>query len=358
MRRSVGTLILTLGLVWSSAMPAAAHGGGGTDATNFLSSIQGVAKPGPDGQPAGEAQVAGVSWRVIAGDVMLEVTNRTSKELSIPGYEGEPYLRISSDGVYRNRNSPATYLNEGRYGGEVPAEASKDSKPRWEKVSDKPTYYWHEHRIHWMSLNLPPQVQNDQTSERVVFDWLVPFSMADEAFVLTGQLKWVPPLQIWPWLLGALLLISLPFLGAMALRGERRTAYLLKTGSAAVILFSILSAIHSIDDLIAVPADPLANVFAAFKVFPFVISGVIAGLWAWRGRARPALALAIGAASISLGVGIAHVFALSNSQLATTLPELFSRIVFAGTMVLVLPAGVAAWLARPRLGAGQPVAAV
>ena len=356
MHRAVLVLVLSASLLFGTAVPAAAHGGGGTDATNFLSTIQGVSKAGPDGEPAEEARVAGVGWRVIAGDAMLEVTNTSSQELTIPGYEGEPYLRISKQGVYRNENSPATYLNEDRFGAEVPEEASAKADPKWEKISDDSNYYWHEHRIHWMSASLPPQVASDQGSERVIFDWIVPFLMDQESFVLSGQLKWIPPLQIWPWLLGALVLTSLPMLGALVLRGDRRRRYLLKVGSGMVILFAILGAVHSFDDLIAVPASALENVFAASKVLPFVIAGLVAGLWAWRGRTRPVLALAIGAGAISMGIGIAHVFALSNSQLATTLPELFSRVVFAGTMVLILPVGAAAWLARPPVDADSSVA--
>ena len=34
----------------------------------------------------------------------------------IRGYEGEPYLRFAPDGVFRNEASPATYLNDDRYG--------------------------------------------------------------------------------------------------------------------------------------------------------------------------------------------------------------------------------------------------
>lgn len=355
MRRSFAVLMLCIACVFGSATPAAAHGGGGTDATNFLSTIQGVARVGPDGKPAGEADVPGIEWRVIAGDAMIQVKNGTGQELSVLGYQGEPYLRINPSGVYRNANSPATYLNEGRFGGEVPTGVSERADPKWEKVSDEPSYYWHEHRIHWMSATLPPAVAADQSSERVVFDWTVPFSIQNESYALSGQLKWIPPLEIWPWLLSALIVLAVPLLGAIPLRAERRRRYLLRAGSGLVIVLAILGAVHSVDDLIAVPASALENIFAASKVFPFVIAGLVAGVLAWRGRSRSELALAIGAVAISLGIGIAHVFALSNSQLATTLPEIFSRVVFAGSMVLILPAGLAAWLAH---SATQPETAV
>ena len=63
--------------------------------------------------------------------------NDTDQELVIEGYDGEPYLRFDADGgVFRNANSPATYLNQERYGGvDVPASASKSAAPSWERVS-------------------------------------------------------------------------------------------------------------------------------------------------------------------------------------------------------------------------------
>ena len=55
---------------------------------------------------------------VLQGDDQLHLRNDTGRELLIEGYEGEPYLRFDADaGVFRNANSPATYLNEERYGG-------------------------------------------------------------------------------------------------------------------------------------------------------------------------------------------------------------------------------------------------
>lgn len=326
--------------------PAFAHGGGSTDATNFLSAITGVETAGPEGKPEGPATVPGLEWKVIAGDSMLEVENTTRSELRIPGYTGEPYLRIGPDGVRRNKNSPATYLNEGRFGGDVPAGVSENAEPKWVKVSDEPVFAWHEHRIHWMSQTLPPSVQADQGVERLVFDWAVPFELDDRQLVLTGQLKWIPPLQIWPWLLGALLVTSIPLAGVLLTKGSRRRSLVLKTGAAMVIVFAVLSVVHTIDDLMAVPASALENVFAAGRVIPFVVFALLGAIWALRDLRRSDIGLIFGAASISLGVGIAQVFALSNSQIATTLPEEFSRAVFAGTMMLFIPVGIAAWLSR------------
>ena len=45
----------------------------------------------------------------------LELVNETSTEVVVPGYSDEPYLRIGPDGVWRNANSPATYINLDRF---------------------------------------------------------------------------------------------------------------------------------------------------------------------------------------------------------------------------------------------------
>lgn len=46
----------------------------------------------------------------------LRLTNTSDETVSVPGYSAEPYLEISPDGVRRNENSPATYLNLSRDG--------------------------------------------------------------------------------------------------------------------------------------------------------------------------------------------------------------------------------------------------
>src|SRR5919109_5120521 len=86
--------------------------------------------------------------------------NNTGKPILVPGYDGEPYLRFTTDAVYRNERSPATYLNEERYGEiELPARANAEAKPERKKVADSGYYEWHDHRIHWMSPVPPPQVR-------------------------------------------------------------------------------------------------------------------------------------------------------------------------------------------------------
>jgi hypothetical protein len=112
----------------------------------------------------------------------------------ILGYEGEPYLRFDEDGVWRNTRSPATYLNDDRYGaGVVPADADSDASPRWEHLSDGSTWDWHDHRIHWMSTLDPPVVQRDPNTAHHILDWNVPGLIDGGRFVIEGRLDYEPP---------------------------------------------------------------------------------------------------------------------------------------------------------------------
>jgi len=100
---------------------------------------------------------------VLDGDRYLELTNTTGAEVIVLGYQGEPYLRFTPDRVVcRNTNSPATYLNEDRYGdADIPPGTSARTEPEWEQVSTDSRFAWRDHRAHSMSRTDPPQVATD-----------------------------------------------------------------------------------------------------------------------------------------------------------------------------------------------------
>ena len=83
--------------------------------------------------------------------------------------------RLPRRTVYRNSLSPATYLNDDRYG-----KSSSQTKPtpKHPRVGTgrRParTYQWHDHRIHWMSQTLPPKVRAAKDKPHHVFNWTVP----------------------------------------------------------------------------------------------------------------------------------------------------------------------------------------
>ena len=163
---------------------AAGHGDGA--ARGYSSRVTSV-QPG----------LAGLSVEVLDGDDQLMVRNGTGREVVIEGYDDEPYLRFATDGgVFRNANSPAMYLNEDRYGAvAVPASASKNSEPRWERVSSENEYAWHDHRIHWMSRIDPPKVRAAKDKPHHVFNWTVPATAGGMPIAIEGSLEYAPPPQ-------------------------------------------------------------------------------------------------------------------------------------------------------------------
>jgi hypothetical protein len=187
---------------------AASHGGGG--ALGFRSTVTGIT-------PA----VDGLAARVLDHDDRLELTNDTGKRLVVLGYEGEPYLEFHDGKVRRNMSSPATYLNDDRFGETtVPDEAGPNAPPRWQDVSPRERYDWHDHRIHWMSRELPPKVEATKNQAQHVFDWKVTATLDGEPLVISGSLDYEPPPEGRPILLGAIL-TALIVAGALAVLVRR-----------------------------------------------------------------------------------------------------------------------------------------
>jgi hypothetical protein len=160
---------------------AAAHGGGG--ALGFSSTVTQIS-------PAAE----GLSVTVIDYDDRLQLRNNTGKSLVILGYEGEPYLSFRKGGVYHNLHSPATYLNDDRFGRvALPQHADPKKPPEWEQVAAHEEYDWHDHRIHWMSTTLPHKVRAAKDKPHHVFNWIIPARLDGQHLVIAGTLDYQPP---------------------------------------------------------------------------------------------------------------------------------------------------------------------
>jgi hypothetical protein len=172
-------LIVAVGLALVAALPstALAHGGN----PDFRSIIHGV-----------RPSLPGVSVSVLGYDNQLQLINRSGKDVTIQGYNGEPYGRVLADGtVEENRNSPATYLNADRLGATpVPKFASADKAPSWRFVDKTGRFIWHDHRMHWMGSGLPPQVKAKDKKTKI-FDYGIPIEVANTKATVSGTLFWV-----------------------------------------------------------------------------------------------------------------------------------------------------------------------
>jgi hypothetical protein len=138
-------------------------------------------------------KVAGLDLQVLQFSDRLQLQNHTGRTISVEGYEGEPYARIEANGTVEvNKHSPAYYLNESFYGNvTVPSFASAKARPQWSVVDRTGQFEWHDHRIHWMSPVLPPQVK-DKSKRTLIFDWQVPIVVAGQRGTVAGQLFWTP----------------------------------------------------------------------------------------------------------------------------------------------------------------------
>jgi hypothetical protein len=241
--------------------------------------------------------VAGVTFTVVGGDAFMEVEVAEGHSVLVPGYFKEPYIRIDTDGsVWLNLDSPAYYINQDRYGNvQAPPEADGKGEPRWENVGSGGTYAWQDHRVHWMSFDLPPTVARDRY--QVVFPWEFPVVIDGQEANVRGELVWVPSRNpYWPLLAGALGLLPLVFWDRMKVPVAAAVVGL-ATGVAVVIAFIQYG---------GTPAS--AGGFPLSAGLLLVTAGAaIAGLVSYNERRRLALAALLAGGLALLGWALLNV---------------------------------------------------
>jgi hypothetical protein len=317
-RAAARVLVVVLGVLATLAVagPASAHVGGGVAGSDFDGAVRSVSPAMP-----------GVTVRVLQFGDDLEIVNRTSAEVAVPGYFDEPYLRIGPTGVWRNTRSPATYINLDRLGRvKLPADADPRAAPQWEHLSSDPSYVWHDHRTHWMTQGLlPPAVAADPSVPHTVFDWTIKLRYGDTPVTVAGVLTWRPPpspVLVWP---VVIVLASLPVAAGLWARNARPLGALLLVGAAAVLWHAAVT-----------PAPPpsvsshAAAVLAA--LFPALTAALVAGLGfrsSLRGRGAMAGLLAVVLGWLLLVEGLPDVDVLWSANLLSTGPQLPARLAVA-----------------------------
>lgn len=208
MPRLARAALCAIAMATAIASPAEAHGGD----PRYRSVFDAV-------RPA----VSGLHVQVLGYDNQLELVNRTGRPVTILGYQDEPYARVLPDGaVQLNERSPATFLNEERFGdAPVPTSADPKAPPQWRTVDRTNRFIWHDHRMHWMTRTLPPQVR-DRHRKTKIFDYRIPVQVGAGRASIAGTLYWLGesrgvPMPMWL-ALGALVLLS----AALSVRVRRR----------------------------------------------------------------------------------------------------------------------------------------
>ncbi|SNS32481.1 hypothetical protein SAMN06893096_103223 [Geodermatophilus pulveris] len=317
----LGVLALVLPAVVLLAAPARAHVGGGAAGSDFDARVLAV-----------EPALPGVAVRVLSFGDELELLNATATDVEVPGYSGEPYLRIGPDGVWRNANSPATYVNLDRFGRTaLPAHADPAAEPDWVQVSTEPGYVWHDHRTHWMSEGLlPPAVAADPTRAHRVSAWAVPVVHGGVAAQVRGELTWSPPPRaraVWP---VSVLLALAPVAAALLARGPRPLGALMAVGGVAALYHAATT---------PEPATTVSSHAGALvsALLPGLLAAAVAAgglLAARRGRGGPTALLAVVLGWLLLVQGLPDVDVLWTANVLATGPVLLTRATVAVLVAL------------------------
>ena len=184
------SVVIALGVLIVGAAPASAHTVSGQGSSDFRSRVLSVSP-----------SVAGLRVRSVELGSRIELTWTGPDQLVVVGYDREPYLRIGPDGVFRNRRSPASYLNQTRYGTatSVPPDADPKANPEWVRIGSGRTALWHDHRTQWMGGPLPADVRGAPGQLHTVFPWTFQLLESGRPIAVNGVLEWVPSASSRPW---------------------------------------------------------------------------------------------------------------------------------------------------------------
>jgi len=312
LRRIGVSVLMAFALLVATAGPASAHTVSGQGATNYRSTLTGVTPSMRD-----------LKVRVVNLGSDLEVTWTGATQLIIFGYQGEPYLRIGPDGVYRNRLSPATYLNATRSLGAIPPFADYKAAPDWVKLSGGRTVIWHDHRIHWMGGPTPPPVAAAPGSFHHVVAWKVQMSDGTTPIVATGSLDWVPGPSPWPWV-GVI--VALAFIG-IAAGLSRRWAPMLLTLVGILVVADVLHAVGTGVFAAGSTAHKLLVIITGsyYSVVAWVLGAIGMRLLSKRSVDGLFAAVFTGLV-IGLFGGLADVIALARSQIPFQWGVVFAQV--------------------------------
>jgi hypothetical protein len=325
-RRVLATLLLAMVWLAASAAPASAHGIGVTTPTNYQTRVLSIT-------PA----VPGVTVSVIEIGKRLQIRNVSGTEITVVGYDGEPYLRIGPDGVLENRHSPTWWFNKTLKPtlAQPPAAVRAGADPAWHRVSTGRTARFHWHPAHWMGTSRPPIAARDPGHVHVIETWQLRMERGSERVVVRGDLRWLPYRSPWPEVLLAVILAA----GVIVAGRTRQWRWVLVGGLAALI---VVEAVH----VAGIWTASYSGVMSRVGNNTYSLVGIVLGAWAIARLARSddardatPLAFVAGIVLVVAG-GFTDLASLTRPVLPTRLPHELARALIAvvigiGTGVVV-----------------------
>jgi hypothetical protein len=313
-------LVGTAAVLAATATPAAAHGVGGLQPTNYETVVRGVAPP-----------VAGLRVRTSDLGEKIELRNDSDRAVVVVGYEREPYLRLGPGGVWENARSPAVFLNRSvRPKRAAPARYDAEARPEWRHVGDRPVARWHDHRAHWMDTNDAPAVRRAPDERHVVIrDWTIPLRLGDRHLAIEGDVIWVPGPSPWPWVVLAVGVAA----GLVALT---RTRHWVGTLTGALALGIVSETVHVVGAWSASTASIVSRLGASIYSVGGIAIAILALVWLRRRDPWAAMpAVLIAGLFLLVAGGLADLTTLTRSQVPSTLDPTIARL----TVALALGVG-------------------
>jgi hypothetical protein len=323
--------LLTGAILVLGASPASAHGLGGLKPTDYQTRLTGITP-----------EIPGIELEVVDLGTRLRLTNDTAHDVTVLGYDGEPYLRVGPAGVFENTRSPATYFNRSLNPGPAPKRADSSATPVWRKIGGGTTASWHDHRAHFMGTDDPPSVARDRSHRHVIDEFDIKMLTAGTTVTARGEIVWVPPPSPWPWVALAVVLAAI----VVALSRTR----VWRTVVVGVLLALVVTeTLHVVGLWGASTAGAGTKVAESAYSIGGIVLALLALVWISRKGADAAVPLVlIAAIFLFVAGGLSDVTTLGNSQIPSTLPAGLARLLV--TITLGLGTGLAAaaaWRLRP-----------
>jgi hypothetical protein len=141
-------------------------------------------------QVSADAAPAGVSVQALPGRLpALFLTAEPGTQVAVVGRDGEPFLRITAEGVEVNQSS-RTHVEDRQARGEQVGPPSPVPSFRLVAPGAR-SYTWLDERLRYPA-DLPPEEVLRADGPTVVDRWEVPVEVGGRAAALTGDVTWVP----------------------------------------------------------------------------------------------------------------------------------------------------------------------
>jgi hypothetical protein len=319
-RKLLGAALLAA-VVLAPAQPVFAHGGNGGASSDYRIEVTGF-----------EGDHSGIEMRPVELGNRMELVRTTAKEVQIVGYQGEPYIRLGTDGVFVNTNSPSYYTNLDRFARKpIPTTATPTATPKWVKLSDGNLVRWHDHRTHWMDPTPRQDVRDNPGVERVIFPAnRVDLTVDGKPVVAIVRVTWLPPPPRIAWLVVSSLAACVLLAALVLIPAFRRYA-------------SSMALVAGVACLVGSGASTFRVVASALAIVVVVAGLLLKNRW-----------LPVVAAVMVVILAVTHFEVFEHQLLAGWAPEVLQRIAI--TFALALAAAVVGSELVTGLGPTTPAA--